>query len=150
MFRSCDGRARGFVFQGWSLRFLLKEIHQFIETRGRNEVGRRFEMRLDVFEEDGVAEAADCLLAEAGIRFPITKVPFRKIADVIATQQIRTNGTGGVFHLRLPFRGEVDRDFLALHDEGTGAGAVDDVLDFGFHGAGGSLRFSSSCIVDAR
>lgn len=63
---------------------LLQEIHQFIEARGGNEVGWGFELRFDIFEENGVAEAAHSLLAEAGIGFPITEVGFREVTDVIA------------------------------------------------------------------
>ena len=84
---------------GSSFDSFLEEIHQVIESSDGDEVGRRFEMRLDVLEQNSIAETADSFRAEARIGFPITKVTFREVTDVVAPQQIGSDGTGGIFHL---------------------------------------------------
>ena len=37
--------------------------------------------------------------AETGVGFTETKIPFREVADIVSTREIRTNRTGGILHL---------------------------------------------------
>jgi hypothetical protein len=53
-----------------------------------------------------------------------------------------------IFHFRLPLLRELNRNFVALHHEGAGAGAVDDIFDFRLHTGGGEvLRPSGLCTI---
>lgn len=111
----------------------MEEIHQVIESRDRNEVGRGFELRLNVLKQNCVAEAADGPRTKAGISLAVTKVTFREIADVIAPQQIRANGTKRIFHLLLSLFPEMNLCVIALDHECGGASAMNDVLRFRGH-----------------
>lgn len=64
--------------------FPLEEIYELVESGDRNEVGRSFEMGLDVFKQHGVTKAPDSLRTETGVGFPITKVTLREVTDIIA------------------------------------------------------------------